>query len=67
MNPSCHGKTRYRTFKDAQSVAKWQSRRHDEPFKAYHCVRCQGFHTAEGKSEMPDTRRSKRSHDEDVL
>lgn len=51
MNPSCHGKTRYRSFKDAQKVAQWQSRRHDEPFKAYACRLCSGFHTAEGHSD----------------
>lgn len=48
-NPSCHGKVRYRSFKEAQGAAKWQTRRHSEPFKVYACRACSGFHTAEGR------------------
>jgi hypothetical protein len=57
MTPGCTGKVRYKTFKDAENVAKWQSRRHSEAFSAYACRDCHGFHTGQ-----PVLREGKRKH-----
>jgi hypothetical protein len=51
----CEGKVRFTSFTRAAQVARLQSQRHGQKFRAYHCQPCGGFHSGSDGLGDPGT------------
>jgi hypothetical protein len=56
----CEGKQKFRTFGDAEQIAKKARRRKDKALKVYRCHECSGYHFGNWHGSRLKTRRSYR-------